>query len=185
MVGCGGGPNEISCRWGVQRNTRRPSRSSIEMSARLVVPSPVGRSPTKAQMIRIAFDLAAGSRARTKAARCRRGGAGQQGTQNAGRSIEFGGFADPQLLRAPQCHPGAHTLRKPDHQKAEHHHDNQYLQQGEPALPARSAIHQHGGFTRWRRKYRCATSAARQRAGERAPATRLRPRRRTGTSSAE
>ena len=102
-------------------------------------------------MVRIAFDLATGSRARTKAARCRRGDAGQQGTQNAGRSIEFGDFAKAPLLRAPQCHAGVNTLRKPDHQNAEHHHDNQYFQQREPALPARSAIHQHGGFTRWRR----------------------------------
>src|SRR5439155_467484 len=45
-MGSGGGAVDSSWRRGVQRSTSRPSSSSSVMSARRVVPNPVGRSPT-------------------------------------------------------------------------------------------------------------------------------------------
>ena len=110
------------------------------MSARWVVPSPVGRSPTKARLAAAPLSSSPPVGAGGGTERRWWRDPAQQGAENARGRIELGGFAHPPRLRLPECEPGAHALRQADYQEAEHRHDDDHFEQSEPTLPGKGGV---------------------------------------------
>ena len=131
----GRGVAVCSRRCGFHSRTSCSPRSARVISARRVVPSPVGMSPTKTRRSAVPENDMT-----------RDGPAGSAGTAGASGmpstrlrkmravEIQFRDTADLPSLPAPHSQAGTNALIQADHQKAEHGQRNQHFEKGEAAL---------------------------------------------------